>query len=67
MGELKAIDIDIALDKVESDGVAYYRIDPKFKEFLQKCDDKHGIIGFEYDGSFNFGVILGKEASKGEN
>lgn len=58
MTTLKAIDIN--LDKVESEGIAYYRIDPDFKEFLQKCEEKHGIIGFEYDGSFNFGVILKK-------
>ena len=31
------------------------------KDFLTKCNKKHGIIGFEFeDGSFNFGVILAK-------
>ena len=59
METLKAI--DIKLNKAESDGVAYYRIDPEFKNFLKLCQEKHGIIGFEYDGSFNFGVILAKK------
>jgi hypothetical protein len=56
---LKAIDIN--LDKVESEGVAYYRLPIDLKMFLKKCNDKHGIIGFEYEAdSWNFGVILGK-------
>ena len=55
---LKAI--NIKLDEAENEGVAYYRITPEFLEFLKKCDEKFGIIGFEYDGSLNFGVILKK-------
>jgi len=51
--------VDINLSKVKSKGIAYYRIDPQFRDFLKKCDEKHGIIGFEWDGeSLNFGVIL---------
>lgn len=58
---LTAIDIKIS-NAIESDGVAYYRLTPEMKDFLSKCQKKHGIIGFEFeDGSFNFGVILGKE------
>lgn len=57
---LKAIDIE--LEEAESSGVAYYRLDKDFKEFLSKCEDKHGIIGFEFEyGSWNFGVILKKK------
>lgn len=57
---IKAIDID--LEKAESDGVAYYRLTKEMKDFLSLCNEKHDIIGFEFeDGSFNFGVILGKE------
>jgi len=55
---LKAI--DIRLSQAESGGIAYYRITSDLKEFLQKCEERHGIIGFEYDGSFNFGIILKK-------
>ena len=60
---IKAIDID--LNKVESNGVAYYRLTREFKDFLELCNKKHGIIGFEFEeGSFNFGVILGKSKKK---
>lgn len=60
---VKAIDIDFPADTpIESDGVAYYRLDKNFKEFLTKCNNAGGgIIGFEFeDGSFNFGVVIGK-------
>ena len=43
---------------VSSSGTAYYRLTPEFKKFLEKCQEKNDIIGFEWDGSFNFGVIL---------
>jgi hypothetical protein len=60
---MKAIDIE--LNEAKSDGVAYYRIDPQFKEFLLKCKEKHGVIGFEYDfDGLNFGVILGEQADE---
>lgn len=59
-GKITAIDIE--LSAVQSTGVAYYRLDPHFKDFLSLCHKKHGIIGFEFeDGSFNFGVILGEK------
>jgi hypothetical protein len=44
-------------------GTAYYRIDPKFRDFLMLCQEKHGVIGFEYDfkeGDLNLGVVLKK-------
>lgn len=57
MEEIKAIDIN--LDEVKSNGTAYYRIDEGFKKFLEKCLEKHEIIGFEWEiGSWNFGIIL---------
>ena len=57
----KLIAIDITLQKAQGHGVAYYRLDKNFKDFLDKCIERYGIIGFEYDGSWNFGVILDKE------
>ena len=58
--KISAIDIDI--NEIESGGVAYYRITSEFRNFLKQCNEKHGIIGFEYEeGSLNFGVILNKE------
>ena len=60
--EITALDIDFPANiPIESKGVAYFRLTKEFKEFLSLCNEKHGIIGFEFeDGSFNFGVILGK-------
>ena len=56
------IAIDIKCGRVESAGTAYYRIDSDFRDFLLKCQEKHRIVGFEWDdGEFNFGVILAKK------
>lgn len=56
---LKAIDIDIPVDMpVKSEGIAYYRLSDEVLEFFRLCEAKHGILGFEWDGSRNFGVIL---------
>ena len=63
--ELVAIDINKPMDEpIVSEGTAYYRLDEHMKEFLQKCQSKHGIIGFTWDNEdpLNFGVILDKEA-----
>ena len=51
--------IDIELNAVKSDGTAYYRLDNGLLEFLNKCLEKHDIIGFEWEErSRNIGVIL---------
>mgnify|MGYP001614726367 CR=1 FL=1 len=51
--------IDIEINEIRSSGVACYRLTKDFKDFLELCNKKHGIIGFEFEeGSFNFGVIL---------
>lgn len=56
---LVALDIQMPADtEIQSEGVAYYRLPDGLYEFLKLCMDKHGILGFEYDGSRNFGVIL---------
>lgn len=57
--------IDINKERVESGGVAYYRLPKDLKDFLAKCELHHGIVGFEYEaGSWNFGVILQKDREK---
>lgn len=57
--EITAVDLDVP--QLEDNPIAYYRLTPDFKEFLTLCNKKHGIVGFEFmDGSFNFGIILGK-------
>lgn len=63
---LKAIDLDIPLDGTDvSDGIAYYRISPEFRDFISLCEEKHGVIGFEYTmGEMNLGIILAKKMSK---
>lgn len=61
---MKAIDIN--LNEVKSEGVAYFRLTKEAKEFLEVCEKKHGIIGFEWDSEspWNFGVILNKKEEK---
>jgi len=56
---IKAIDIE--LSEVKSAGVAYYRLPDHLFDFLKLCQEKHGIVGFEWDGSRNFGVIIKNE------
>ncbi|KKR27907.1 MAG: hypothetical protein UT61_C0062G0007 [Candidatus Woesebacteria bacterium GW2011_GWA1_39_8] len=57
--------IDIELSEAKTQGVAYYRIDAHFRDFLKKCNQKHGIVGFVFEhGSFNFGVVLKKKQDK---
>lgn len=64
----KVTAIDIDFDRLESDGVAYYRLPEHFKAFLNLCHKKHGIVGFEFvKDSWNFGVILGKSANEKVN
>ena len=62
---LVAIDIQMPADvRFESEGIAYYRLENGLYEFLKLCMEKHGILGFEYDGSRNFGVILRNPAEE---
>lgn len=42
-------------------GTAYIRISPELRDFFKLCNDKHGVIGFEYDfeeAGLNFGLML---------
>lgn len=46
----------------EISGTAFYRIDPHFRDFLSKCQEKHAIIGLEWDGeSLNLGFVLAEQ------
>lgn len=60
--DIKAIDIKISQDDVEvlSEGTAYYRLPDDVFNFLTLCQKKHGILGFEWDGTRNFGIVLKK-------
>lgn len=59
MKELIAIDIDLPADvEIKSEGDAYYRLPDHLFEFLEICEKKHGILGFKWDGTRNFGVML---------
>jgi hypothetical protein len=47
----------------EQGGVAYIRITPQLRDFFKLCQEKHGVIGFEYDfeeADLNFGLVLKK-------
>ena len=60
MKEIKALDLEIETP-FHAEGEAYYRLTPEMKKFLEQCEEKHGIAGFIWDGSFNFGIILKKK------
>ena len=57
------IAIDINMNKVESDGTAFYRLPKELKEFFDKVQKDHDIIGFDYDpeSPWNFGIIIKKK------
>ena len=51
----------------EQGGIAYIRITPQLRDFFKLCQEKYGVIGFEYDfedPGLNFGVVLKKESEK---
>ena len=50
----------------EQGGTAYIRITPQLRDFFLLCQEKHEVIGFEYDfeeGGLNFGLVIKKEQS----
>lgn len=51
------------MDVPEAGSTAYIRITPQLRDFFKLCQEKHGVIGFEYDfeeAGLNFGLILRK-------
>lgn len=62
MERIIAVDVRLNPEVYHSEGTAYFRLPDDFFNFLKLCQEKHGISGFEYDGSRNFGVILDKPA-----
>lgn len=51
----------------EQGGTAWIRITPALRDFFKLCNEKHGVIGFEYDfeeGGLNFGLVLKKEGHR---
>lgn len=64
--ELVAIDVKLT-DQFESSGTAFFRLDEHMREFLKKCQEKTPIIGFSWDGGWNFGVVLGPSRNPDEN
>lgn len=53
------IAVDITLDQVTPPIETYYRLPEGLKQFLEKCLEKHNIVGFKWEeGSWNFGVLL---------
>lgn len=55
------ISIDIKDRQYESDGIAYFRMENSFMEFMKKVEKTHDVIGFDYDGSRNLGIIIKKK------
>ena len=52
------IAIDIGFEGKCSQKVAYYRLPDNIHLFFMKCQEKHKIIGFEYDHKRTLGLIL---------
>jgi hypothetical protein len=50
--------IDIERPAVSAGNVAYYRLPDDMHVFFMKCQDKHKIVGFEYDHKRTLGLIL---------
>lgn len=48
MAVIEAIDVEAEMP-IMSAGIAYYRLPEEVKDFIVKCHDEHGIIGFEWD------------------
>lgn len=45
-------------------GTAYIRISPQLRDFFLQCQERHKVIGFEYDfegAGLSFGVVLGEK------
>jgi len=63
---LTAIDIKQPAGKpIYSKGVAHFRITEEFREFIDRCEKKHGVIGFEYTkGELSLGVLLGDKGGE---
>lgn len=60
-----AIDINIPADEfVKSTGTAYYRLDDGLYNFILECMEEHDILGFAWEGTRNFGIILKDKNTK---
>lgn len=46
------------------EGIAYYRLPEEMKAFYDKVSSIYDVVGFEYDGGFNFGFIVSKKEKK---
>lgn len=57
--EMISIDVRIPGKQIKSEGIAYFRISPEFRDFILKCEADFGVIGFSYDfEDLNFGIVL---------
>lgn len=59
-----ALHIGLNPEVYHSEGTAYVRLSNELYDFFKLCEEKHGVVGFEWDGSRNFGLILDKPAKK---
>ncbi len=60
------IAIDAELANFTIDAVANVRIPDEMVALIKKYqeDGKHEVIGFEFDGTYNFGVVLQKKVTR---
>ncbi len=58
----KILAIDIDVDKGTPYGISYFELPANVKEYINRCFDRNGILGFKYDRDSNqFGVVLKKK------
>ena len=69
MATKKLVAINIEQTTGDFDAESYYRIPDEFLAHLKKLEEEHEIVGFVYDGTYNFGALLkktGKKPAKGK-
>lgn len=57
----KLVAIDIAKPTGAYDAEAYYRMPDEMLEFIKIYTKDHEVLGFVFDGTTNFGVLLKKK------
>jgi len=68
--EARNFQLNEETNTVEADGVvhvpfetatAYYTLPPRVRDYIKDCQDKYGVVGFEYDlenDPYTFGIVI---------
>lgn len=58
--------IDISAKNPESDAEGNYRVSDAMLAFIKNLESDHNVVGFAYDGTVNFKILLKKMKGKPE-